>query len=224
MPNHPNQFKQARLPPAFQQALAQHRYNLSVKLSLKGDCDDYGARKIAHAITGIIELECWDEDWNELTELEPVDGESKPIEIGYISGWRKLSANPNEVLLWSDRINPDVCSAFNWLTVQQAEASTEAALFIEQVVIKPCWRGQQLTLKAVATYLDLVGCKFVFLQIAPSNASHLTPEQHDSMERQLRRYWQKLGVKHYDPANNLVWTDHWRCPHWLQAKDDCICT
>lgn len=88
--------------------------------------------------------------------------------------------------------------------------------------MKPCWRGQQLTLKAIATYLDLVGCKFVFLQIAPSNASHLTPEQHDLMEQRLRRYWQKLGLKHYDPANNLAWTDHWRCPHWLQAEDDYI--
>ncbi|MBD2100404.1 hypothetical protein [Leptolyngbya sp. FACHB-261] len=208
------------MPTKFQQALANKRYILSVKLLLKGDCDDHGARRIAHGVTGIIELEGWDEEWNQLTESELVGEEPKPIEIGYISGWRTLSSNPNKVLLWSDRVNSDVCSAFNWLIAQRAEFGVEAALFIDQVVLKPCWRGQQLALRAVATYLDLVGCKFVFLQVAPLDVSHLTPQQQDSIKHRLRRYWQKLGLKHYDPANNIVWTDHWQCPQWLQSEDD----
>jgi hypothetical protein len=188
----------------FQQVLVQKQYNLSVELSLRGDCDDYGTRKLAHSILGTIELECWDKAWNPLDPLAEfvfADSGQNPVTIGHISGWRMLSSDPNEVLPWSETINFDLYLAFHWLLAQNINLNVEPAMFIDRVIIKPDWREQPLVLRAIATYLDLVGCKFVFLQPTLLTTEDLLPQQQHITKQRLRLYWQTLGLKYYDPED-----------------------
>lgn len=202
-----------KLPDLYRQLLESKDYALNVEVTIRSDCDNSEARCVAHLAKGTIQIFFWDSEENELG----------PIDIGYIEGWRTLSFSIDEVIYWSESTSQDICEAFDWLLIQQTEIDRDdtlfnPVLFLDRVEIEPMWRGQGLTLPAVATYLDLLACSFVFLKPAPPGGSQLSPRQHKRMRRCLKQYWQKLGFKHYDKRHNMMWTEAWSCPEWLRAE------
>jgi hypothetical protein len=193
--------------------LQEGNYALQVEIKLHSSVDDERSRQVAHPICGSLQLQVWE------SETE----DSQTVEVGHIVAWRTLSFHPQQLVLWADSIDQDVYSAFDWLVNQQTridpqEVLLHPALLLDRVIVEPEWRGLGFTLPAVATFLDMVACEFVFLMPSPTDASSLSKQELKRGRQRLKRYWQKLGFENYDAKHNVLWTEGWSCPEWLRAN------
>lgn len=205
-----------RLDEYYQRILAEKDYYLSVEVSTHADFNDESARRAIQPMFGRIFIEVQPETIED--RLDETDLEE--INIGFIKGWRTVSPSSSEILYWCDSFSGLVTDAFTWLAYQQTEIETDELLlqpilYVERVEVTPAWRGYRLTLPAVAIYLDLVACDFVFLHPGFSIPDPLLSVAEVRTKRLLRHYWQKLGFEHYDAQHNMMWTFNWNCPEWL---------
>ncbi|NET34037.1 MAG: hypothetical protein F6K19_18785 [Cyanothece sp. SIO1E1] len=192
-------------------------YSLEVCVKIDSDVHSKTCRETGHSISGEVIISVWDEN-NQKTQTE----------IGYISAFRSVSNNLSAVRFWSDSINQDLYEAFNWLLEEKFFPETDllidevlynSPVLLDRVFIEPEWRGYGFALRAVAAFLDLSRATFVFLIPAPFDKT-LSEEERNVKAKTLKRYWEKLGFENYDPQNNVLWTECWKCPQWLRGSDD----
>jgi hypothetical protein len=191
-----------RLSNEYRAILEEGNYTLQVEVKLKAEVDDEEIRHIAQLLYGSIQLKAWEEG-----DIE----ESMQLEIGDVLGWRTLSTEPDTLELWSDGVDHDIYTAFDWLVNRQKKFDPEEVLlhpvlFLDRVTIEPEWRGLGFTIPAVATFLDMVACEFVFLMPSPPDSVKLPTKELKRGQHRLKRYWQKLGINNYDAKYNILWT------------------
>lgn len=204
-----------KLPKSYRQLLEQGDYSIRVEILLGASTDNSAARTIGHSLNGKIQVNFFDDASDEV----------ESVEIGSILGWQVYNVSIDDVVLWADSISQGVQNAFAWLADQPYEDPDDAlsmqVLFIDEVKIDPMWRGQGLTLPAVATYIDLSCCNFVFFIPMPPCSRDMSQQEQRRTARLLQKYWSRLGFDHYDSDYGIMWTPYWSCPEWLQGNDDC---
>lgn len=212
MASQPLKAEKPKLPQLYRQLLEEKDYTLRVEITIQGDYNHDSDRTVGYFVLGTIRVGFWNDEQDDLDF----------IDIGKIHGWRILTLSLDEAQDWSDRVSQDLYNAIDWLMNRQTEFDPEDVLFdpplfLELVKLEPMWRGQGLALPAVATYLDLLACSFVFFQPAPLGVRELSPADRKRAIQRLKQYWQKLGFN-YDSQRNMMWILGWSCPEWLRAE------
>jgi hypothetical protein len=147
--------------------------------------------------------------------------EYNTLEIGCINAYRfNLSYNYLDLTIAADHITQDVYSFANFF-LQENPHLIEFSFYLfylDTVIIKPEYRGKDYGLKALATFLKLfaegetVGC-------FPSPIDDLKDKYPDNRGRLImRKYWSKLGLDKYESEQNILWTEQWNSPNWLEEQ------
>lgn len=183
----------------------------ALETSIEINIDDSDAREKGHLLSGKILH----------VEFDESGFESRRTEVGHISAYR-IFGEADALFAWADNASQDLLFAVEWLRRQEGDLAEMAlirgCLYLENVWVEPAWRGQGLALKAVAAFLEVVGRNhLVFLRPYPYEPSSNTKERERQVER-LRLLWQKLGLRHYDPNENILWEPDWYCPESLVGK------
>ena len=145
----------------------------------------------------------------------------KSLEIGYISAYRfDLSYNYLDLSIAADHIVQDVYYFANFFLLENPDFLEFSfyLFYLDTVFIQPKYRGNGYALKALATFLKLfavgkmVGC-------FPLPIEDLKDKYSENKGKLImKKYWSKLGFDKYESDHNILWTDQWNLPDWLEEQ------
>ncbi|MDG3493161.1 MULTISPECIES: hypothetical protein [Pseudanabaena] len=147
--------------------------------------------------------------------------EYKSLEIGHIKAYRfDLSYNYLDLTLAADHITQDVYYFANFF-LQENPHLIEFSFYLfylDRAFIQPEYRGKDYGLKALSIFLKLfaagetVGC-------FPSPIEDLKDKYTDNRGKLImKKYWSKLGLNKYESEQNILWTEQWNSPNWLEEQ------
>ncbi len=174
-----------------------------------------------HSIRVDISAHLYPEGDEEVPDIQSVLGkiilygdEEDEIQAGTILGYRITCSNPHDVIYLADHISQDFFDATQFLPEHEEDFTIyQPALYIDQVILDPQWRGGDLALTATALYIRFLADEgFIFFSPAPPGMPD-SPERAHQIKR-LRRFWRKLNVNHYNPQYNIMWQPEWTCYAW----------
>lgn len=180
--------------------------------------DDFAITHFYSPIKLNLSHELSEEEWN-LLEFE--EKEYEPEEIGHILAARfDYSYDDDNLIYLADTRDSDICFFATFIfgdkkLLDDFNVYPYYIFYIEKVFIEPKYRGYDYGLKAIAMFLELfakgqvVGCH-------PCPLDDLEDKYFDIQGKNLmKRYWSKLGLTNYSEKHNILWTEEWYMPKWL---------
>ncbi|MEI6330287.1 MAG: hypothetical protein WCP16_13705 [Pseudanabaena sp. ELA645] len=147
--------------------------------------------------------------------------EYNTLEIGYIKAYRfDLSYNYLDLCIAADHIEQDIYSFANFFLLENPDFLEISCylFYLDRAFIQPEYRGKDYGLKALATFLKMfaagetVGC-------FPLPIEDLKDKYPDKKGKLImQKYWSKLGLSKYESEQNILWTDQWNLPDWLEEQ------
>ncbi len=160
---------------------------------------------------------------DELSEEEDDETEYAPESIGYINSYRfNLKYDYGDLCIVADNISQDLSYFASFLLLENNIEDDFMSIpdyiyYINTVFIEPKYRGHSYGLKALAVFLEMfawgqvVGCH-------PCPIHDLTTKYSESKGKLLmRRYWRRVGLTSYSKKHNILWTEDWYMPTWLNS-------
>ncbi|MGF1459293.1 MAG: hypothetical protein ACFBSG_09730 [Leptolyngbyaceae cyanobacterium] len=189
--------------------------SIQIQSCIHTEVDDIHDRESGFCIAGkILHVEC-DLDRDDLIE----------VQVGHIVA-HQIVGTVDELTIWADSISHDLSDAVVWLQdlcrSKDDLACLSSYLFVEELEINPKWRRRGIGLKATAAFLEVHANRgFVFLKPMPLHKPDSPEENIREIER-LRRFWQRLGLDHFDSEANFLWNSAWQCPRELAGTEDLL--
>ncbi|MTF37508.1 hypothetical protein [Cyanobacterium aponinum] len=191
---------------------------MCLSLSIKNSYNDQKDLYITSFVTDINAY--LDED--QLSEEDLKNLTKDPTKIGYILAYRlDLSYSLDDLLYYSNCEGSDLLLFTEFFSNHEDYLLTDYLFYIDRVIIKPHYQGHNYGLKALAIFLELfakqqaVGCHPHPLE--SSRSKFLRKKYSKQKVRSIMtRYWSKLGFDCYDKKHNILWTDEWCMPSYLE--------
>ncbi|WP_330203568.1 hypothetical protein [Cyanobacterium sp. Dongsha4] len=162
------------------------------------------------------------------------------LEIGKIIS-NRVDLRYFQTDLWelADDKNPDLEELIAYFFYDEGQKFLEdifadSIYYIDQVVIKPKYRGYDYGLYALALLLEsillesITNVQVVACHPHPININNIKPvgrciEEEDrpkikKAQQLLKRYWSKLGLNNYSEKHNILWGVNWVMPKWIREK------
>ena len=158
---------------------------------------------------------------DELSEEEldnELDDEKFIKEVGHIfSHTFNLDYDKDELLILADIYNQDLAyiSSFFFHEEGKENLSFRYLFHIDEVFIKPEYRGRGYGIKALAMFLQ----HFAWGETVCCHP-HPIKDMGEKYSKEkgellLKKYWSKVGFEKYSKERNILWTDEWSMPDWL---------
>ncbi len=158
---------------------------------------------------------------NELSEEEFLEGVDKIEEIGYIlSHTFNLDYSRNDLAILADAKSSDLCYAASFFFYEEGKdyLSFRYLFYINEVFIKPEYRGHEYGIQALAMFLQ----NFAWGETVCCHPCPIHDLKNKYSEEKgkllMRKYWSKVGLKNYAEKQNILWIDEWSMPDWLRYK------
>jgi hypothetical protein len=178
---------------------------------------------------------------DKLSEEELECGDDRLTEIGKIICHRlDLRYSESDLAIVADCQSPDLQQVASYFFHGEGKNCFDdffpnAIYYIDNVIIKPEYRGHDYGLYALALLLEAIAHQeIVVCHPSPIDEnstekignngviihyqSNFDSEEKRKAQKILKRYWSKLGLEYYDENYNLLWQPEWELPQWLRKK------
>lgn len=151
---------------------------------------------------------------------EDID-EDEPSKIGYFLAYRfnLIDYTKRDLIVLADCQNGDLyhCADF-FLDNPEIFLTSKYLFYIFRILIDPSQRGYGYGLETLGIFLELFAQEEA-VSCHPSPTHDLKNKYSKTKGRLLmQKYWSKIGLDYYDEKQNMLWTDNWYMPQWLEKK------
>jgi hypothetical protein len=165
-----------------------------------------------------------------LTEEEflqkEANGEEFFTKVGQIFCHRfDLRFSPENLWYAADAFHADLEKVASFFFSEEGQEILEEIMlfpstifYIDEVFILPKYRGKNYGLLGLGLFLELVAWGQIVACIPKPIEEYKAKYSEDKGKLLLRKYWSKLGLKHYDKEFNILWEPDWSIPKWLKDK------
>jgi hypothetical protein len=162
---------------------------------------------------------------SELSEEDYFAGVINLKEVGYISAYRvNLDYDPTSLAILADLTSSNLCFACSFFFYNEKDhlnhllLSSQYIYYIEEVFIKPEFRGLGFGIQGLAMFL----LNFASHETVCCHPHPIFDLEEKYSEKQgkflMRKYWSKIGLEYYAEDENILWTDNWCIPKWLKHQ------
>ncbi|GEM_PF-1980271 len=196
-------------------------FSLSNNSFLYSDYDDLMLRGIYTQIMLDISETLTEEEYYEKEAMD----DDMLTEIGEIICYRfDLKYSQNDLYYVADNYNEDLHQIARFFFYQEGKELLEEEIiantiyYINDVFIKPEYRGKNYGLYAVALLLESIASEqLVSCHPAPMR-DYKDKYSEEKGKILLRKYWSKLGLDRYEKKHNILWSSEWEMPKWIRKK------
>ena len=142
-------------------------------------------------------------------------------EVGYIySNTFNLDYPKNDLAILADAQSSDLCYAASFFFHEEGKEhlSFRYLFYINEVFIKPEYRGHGYGIKALAMFLQ----NFAWGETVCCHPHPIKDMSEKYLKEKgellMKKYWSKVGLDRYSDKRNILWTDEWSMPDWLREK------
>lgn len=158
---------------------------------------------------------------DELSEEEFFDGVDKIEEVGYMLSYTfNLDYSQDDLADLADAHSQDLCyiASFFFYEEGKNDLSFRYLFYINEVFIKPQYRGHGYGIKALAMFLQ----NFAWDETVCCHPLPIIDMKDRYSEKKgkllMKKYWSKLGLDKYSNKHNILWTNEWSMPDWLRKQ------
>ena len=158
---------------------------------------------------------------DELSEEEFFDGVDKIEEVGYMLSYTfNLDYSQDDLADLADAHSQDLCyiASFFFYEEGKNDLSFRYLFYINEVFIKPQYRGHGYGIKALAMFLQ----NFAWGETVCCHPLPIIDMKDRYSEKKgkllMKKYWSKLGLDKYSNKHNILWTNEWSMPDWLRKE------
>lgn len=160
---------------------------------------------------------------DELSDDEFVDEAEQEYKkkVGHIYSYTfNLDYSKSDLAFLAEEQSSDLGYAASFFFYKEGKEnlSFRYLFYINEVFIKPEYRGHGYGIKALAIFLQ----NFAWGETVCCHPSPIVDMKDKYSEKKgkllMRKYWSKLGLDKYNAKHNILWTDEWSMPDWLREQ------